>query len=183
VRQPHSKAMRAVAANASLPLTVRRFLELAGREARGRIRPVLEEVGAAITLDGASTGLVTPAAIEGVPLYRPHEVQLGGQGFKATSEPIPPKWGAMVRRVHLKLQSTIGAVVVESDPAGAALTFDERPVGVTPVTVPGVRLDQPHRLDLALPGYELDQFVVVPEKDGTRFSRKLQPAAPKGAKR
>jgi serine/threonine protein kinase len=153
-----------------------------------RLRPGVllvtsEPPGAAISLDGASTGLVTPAALEGIPLYRPHEIQLGGQGFKATSEPIAPKWGAMVRRVNLKLQSTIGEVAVESDPAGAALTFDERPVGVTPVTVSGVRLDQPHRMDLALPGYELDQFVVVPEKDGLRFTRKLQPAAPKGAKR
>jgi hypothetical protein len=51
------------------------------------------------------------------------------------------------------------------------------------VTIKGVSLDQPHRFDLTLPGYELDQFVVVPEKDGTRFMRKLQQSAPKGAKR
>ena len=48
-------------------------------------------------------------------------------------------------------------------------------MGVTPVKVPGVRLDQPHRFDLAMPGFELDQFVVLPEKDGMRFHRKLQP--------
>ena len=43
----------------------------------------------------------------------------------------------------------------------------------------GVRIDQPHRLDVALPGFELDQFVVVPEKDGSRFRRKLQPKSGK----
>ena len=30
-------------------------------------------------------------------------------------------------------------------------------------------------MDLVLAGYEIDQFVVLPEKDGTRFVRKLLP--------
>jgi serine/threonine protein kinase len=136
--------------------------------------------GVPIVLDGAPTGLVTPAAIEGIPLYRPHEVSVGEKGFRTVSETLQPRWGEMVRRVHLRVQSTMGALVVDSDPPGAALSMDGRAVGVTPTTVSGVRLDQPHRLDVALPGYELDQFVVVPEKDGHRFKRKLQP---KGAKR
>jgi hypothetical protein len=89
----------------------------------------------------------------------------------------------MVRRVHFKIQSTIGTLVVESEPPGATLVFDDKPAGATPVTIKGVSLDQPHRFDLTLPGYELDQFVVVPEKDGTRFTRKLQQSAPKGARR
>ena len=107
-------------------------------------------------------------------------IEVGEKGLKASSETLQPRWGEMVRRVHLKVQSTMGTLVVESEPSGAALQLDEKPVGVTPATIPGVQLDQPHRLDLALPGYELDQFVVVPEKDGTTFRRKLQP---KGAKR
>jgi serine/threonine protein kinase len=150
-----------------------------------RLRPGVllvtsEPPGVPVLLDGAATGLVTPAAIEGVRLYQPHVVQVGETGLRNVSESLTPRWGEMVRRVHFKVQSSMGSLVVDSDPPGAALTLDEKPVGVTPTTVAGVRLDQPHRLDLALPGFELDQFVVVPEKDGTRFKRKLQP---KGAKR
>lgn len=136
--------------------------------------------GVPVFLDGSPTGLVTPAVIEGVQLYRPHEVEVAEKGLRGASESLTPRWGQMVRRVHFKVQSTMGALFVQSDPPGAALTVDEKAVGVTPTTVAGIRLDQPHRLDLALPGYELDQFVVVPEKDGTRFTRKLQP---KGSKR
>jgi serine/threonine protein kinase len=153
-----------------------------------RLRPGIllvtsEPPGAVVTLDGTPTGQVTPAAIEGVQLYRPHEVQVADKGLKTASEPLQPRWGQMVRRVHFKIQSTIGALVVESEPPGATLVFDDKPAGATPVTIKGVSLDQPHRFDLTLPGYELDQFVVVPEKDGTRFTRKLQQSAPKGARR
>lgn len=152
-----------------------------------RLRPGVllvtsEPPGVPISLDGTPTGHVTPAALEGVQLYLPHVVQVGEQGLRSASEALTPKWGEMVRRVHFKVQSTMGALVVESDPPGAALTVDERAVGVTPTTVAGVRLDQPHRLDLALPGYELDQFVVLPEKDGNVFRRKLQPKGVKSSK-
>ncbi|HSN13935.1 MAG TPA: serine/threonine-protein kinase [Anaeromyxobacteraceae bacterium] len=136
--------------------------------------------GVPVTLDGTPTGAVTPAALEGIQLYRPHVLQVGEKGMRTASETLQPRWGEMVRRVHFKVQSAMGALVIESDPPGAALQLDDRAVGATPVTVPGVKLDQPHRLDLALPGYELDQFVVLPERDGTRYTRTLQP---KGSKR
>ncbi|MGB8930452.1 MAG: serine/threonine-protein kinase [Anaeromyxobacteraceae bacterium] len=150
-----------------------------------RLRPGVvivtsEPPGVPVTLDGTPTGHVTPTAIEGVQLYRPHVLQVGEKGMRTASETLQPRWGEMVRRVHFKVQSTMGALVIESDPPGAAIVLDDRAVGETPVTVTGVKLDLPHRFDLSLPGYELDQFVVLPEKDGTRFTRKLQP---KGSKR
>jgi hypothetical protein len=73
----------------------------------------------------------------------------------------------------------VGSVVVESEPAGAEVRVDQRRVGTTPVTVAGLRLDERHRIDLVLPGYEIDQFVVLPEKDGTRFRRRLDVAVPR----
>jgi hypothetical protein len=45
-----------------------------------------------------------------------------------------------------------------------------------------VQLGQRHRIDLKLGGYEIDQVVVLPERDGTHFRRKLTPAAPARAK-
>jgi hypothetical protein len=38
-------------------------------------------------------------------------------------------------------------------------------------------VDERHRIDLTLPGHDVDQFVVLPEKDGNRFVRKLVPHA------
>jgi hypothetical protein len=51
-------------------------------------------------------------------------------------------------------------------------------VGKTPVTVHGILLGERHRVDLALPGMEIDQFVVLPDREGLHFRRELVPARP-----
>jgi hypothetical protein len=83
-----------------------------------------------------------------------------------------------IRHVHVRLESALVPVVVESEPAGALVRVDGKVAGKTPVTIDGLRADEPHRVDLVLAGYELDQFVVEPAETGTRFRRTLSPAAP-----
>ena len=146
--------------------------------------------GAAVTLDGVATGQVTPAVLE-VPLSSRHEVVLEGAGVRGAGIAVEPVPGRMVRRVHARLQSALGSVTVRSVPPGAAVRLDDRVVGATPLTVRELRMDERHRFDLTLAGYDLDQFVVLPEKDGAEFSRTLarasarpqsateKPAAPK----
>jgi serine/threonine protein kinase len=128
--------------------------------------------GAAVTLDGAGVG-ATPAVIEDVPLWRPHEISLEAAGVKATTLAVEPVPGKLVRRVHATLQNALGTLRVDSEPPGAEVRLDDRVVGTTPVSLRGVKLDERHRIDLTLPGYEVDQFVVLPEKDGTRITRRL----------
>lgn len=131
-----------------------------------------EPAGAQVTLDGRPAG-ATPLAVEGVALSRRHEVSVEAPGTRAVTLPVEPEPGRLVRRLHAKLETALGAITVESVPPGAEVRLDDQPAGRTPVTVPGVRLDQRHRVDLALPGYDIDQFVVFPEQDGTRFRRTL----------
>jgi serine/threonine protein kinase len=132
-----------------------------------------EPAGLEITLDGVKTPLVTPAALEGVLLSKKHEVTLGGPQVKDTTVPVPVEPGKLVSRVHVKLATPLGAITVDSDPPGAEIVLDDRPAGRTPASIGEVRLDKRHRIDLVLAGYEIDQFVVLPEKDGLRFRRKL----------
>jgi hypothetical protein len=129
--------------------------------------------GAEVTLDGIATGLTTPAVIEDVRLTRSHEVALGGDGLRGVTLATQPTPGRLVARVHAELASAFGALRVESDPPGAEVRLDERSAGRTPVTIRDVRLDERHRIDLTLPGHEIDQFVVLPEKDGVQYARKL----------
>jgi hypothetical protein len=93
---------------------------------------------------------------------------------------LAPRPGELVARVHLKVESTLGTLTVESVPPGAEVALDDKPAGRTPAVIPGIRLDQRHRVDLTLPGHEIDQFVVLPEKDGVRFTRRLSKLDPKG---
>jgi hypothetical protein len=147
---------------------------------RGALVVTSEPSGAEIALDGTPTGQRTPAVIEGVAVHQPHEVQLSGPTLRPTAVPVKPAPGQLSLRVHAQLGSAFGAIEVLSDPPGAQVLLDDRPVGVTPVTIGEVRLDQRHRIDLKLEDYEIDQVVVLPEQTGTRVQRTLTPAAPKG---
>ena len=149
---------------------------------RGALVVTSEPSGAEISLDAMPTGQRTPAVIEDVEVQLPHEVILSGPKLRPTAVAVKPEPGRLTLRVHAQLGSAVGAIVVASDPAGAEVRFDDQPVGLTPVTIGDVRLDQRHRIDLKLGGYEIDQVVVLPEKDGSRVSRTLTPAAPRGAK-
>ena len=67
-------------------------------------------------------------------------------------------------------------------PTAGVYRLDGRDVGVTPLAIPGVRLDERHRIDLKLAGHEIDQVVVLPEKDGALVRRALTPVVPAGRK-
>jgi len=146
----------------------------------GAIIVTSDPPGLSIALDGTKTPLTTPAVVEDVLLSRPHQVTLSGPGVKEVTLPVPISPGKLVARVHARLESTLGAITVVSEPPGASVLVDDRPVGTTPTTIRQVRLDERHRIDLVLAGYEIDQFVVLPEKDGQRFVRRLSRGDGKG---
>ena len=135
-----------------------------------------EPAGAEVTLDGTAVGK-TPAVVEGVWLSRPHELVVEAHGAKQYTMALEPEPGKIVRRVHATLQSSMGWLTIESVPPGAEVRLDGRVVGTTPVTVSKVKVDAPHRLDLTLPGYEVDQLVVLPERDGSKVVRRLARAS------
>jgi eukaryotic-like serine/threonine-protein kinase len=137
--------------------------------------------GAQVTVDGRAAPTPTPVVIEGVALAQPLTVVLTATDRKVVTLALEPELAKTVRRVHADLPDALGAVTVESDPSGAEVLLDDRHAGTTPLTIHNVRLDERHRFDLALPGHELDQFVVLPEKDGQRFHRRLAPASRRGA--
>jgi hypothetical protein len=147
---------------------------------RGALLVTSDPPGAQVAVDGWPAPGSTPAVVEGVAFSRPLSVVVSAPNHKSVTLSVQPEIGALVRRVHAQLPDALGTLVVESSPAGAEVLIDDRHVGATPVTIENIRLDERHRLDLALPGYELDQFVVLPEKDGQRFSRTLAPSTRRG---
>ncbi len=141
-----------------------------------------EPAGVEVALDGQPTGQRTPAVLENVLLSRPHEVTLSGPALRSVTVPLPPVPGRLSARAHVRLGSTLGTLTVESQPPGAEVRLDDRPMGVTPIAIPGVRLDERHRVDLKLRGHEIDQVVVLPEKDGALVRRTLTALVPNGRK-
>jgi hypothetical protein len=139
--------------------------------------------GARVSIDGQLLASPTPVTVEGVDLSRSLQVVFSSKDRKSVTVPVEPSLDGLVRRLHADLAGVVGSIVVESSPPGAQVQIDDQPAGVTPLTIPNVRLDQRHRVDVALVGHELDQFVVLPEKDGRRFSRVLSPALRRTASR
>ena len=90
--------------------------------------------------------------VEGILPSTPVAVTLTAKDRKSASFSLEGNPGQLVRRVHAQLPAALGSLLVDSSPAGAQVHLDDRSVGVTPLTIDGVRLDERHRIDLALPG-------------------------------
>ena len=131
--------------------------------------------GATVSVDGKPVPGTTPLVVEGIRFSSPHRVEATAPGHRPGSATVAPEAGRLARTVNIVLVSALGSFQVESQPPGAEIRIDGQPHGQTPATITGLRVDERHRVDLVLPGYELDQFVVLPEKDGTHFVRRLVP--------
>jgi hypothetical protein len=150
--------------------------------AEGVLLVTSEPPGASVTLDGEAVAGTTPLVIERLLLSGPHVVRVSAPDRLATTLEVPAEQRPF-RRLHARLEESLVTVRIESAPTGAAVRLDGRPAGATPLAV-RVRADERHRFDLSLPGHELDQFIVLPERDGTHFQRALTgipPADRKGA--
>lgn len=156
------------------------FVAAAAFLAKGVVVVTSRPAGAQVIFDGKPVPDPTPTVVEGVQLSQPHTVEIRAADRRPVAVELEPKPGELVRRVQGNLPSLLGAITVESEPGGADVRLDGRPVGSTPLTLSGIRLDERHRIDLILPGHEIDQFVVLPEKDGLRFQRKLVRTRPRG---
>ena len=108
--------------------------------------------------DEAGTRSIVPFASDSIVVGRGGEVT-----FRLTDR--------NVSRRHARFVRQSGAVFVED--LGS----------LTGTRVNGERITGRRRLregDLVLAGHEIDQFVVLPEKDGVRFTRRLSRVEPKG---
>ena len=139
-----------------------------------------EPHGLDVTLDGQRTGQVTPRGAG----ERPPVAAARRRGLAARRRRRSPRRSRACRAgSSRRFTSRSGRRSARSRsracPPGAEIVLDDRPTGRTPVTLGDVRLDQRHRIDLVLTGHEIDQFVVLPEKDGVRFTRRLARLEPK----
>ncbi|MBI5067747.1 MAG: serine/threonine protein kinase [Deltaproteobacteria bacterium] len=133
--------------------------------------------GAEVTVDGRSQP-PTPMVLEGLSLHRPHTVVLQAPDRRSVTQTVQPDLWRPAMRVDAVLPPSAGMLAIDSEPPGADVRVDGHLVGRTPISIPGVALGERHRIDLSMPGREIDQFVVLPDRDGLKFKRTLQPARP-----
>jgi hypothetical protein len=145
-------------------------------EARvGAARVTSTPAGAAILVDGAGTGMTTPATLDALAAARLHEITLTLAGF------APHSFGGVrvvadstVELAHA-FSREMHALKVSSEPSGAAIFLDGASVGETPHIIAQVASGS-HTLRLAKAGFaETTRTIEVPHPD---ISVTLTPLTP-----
>ena len=111
--------------------------------------------GATVYLDDRQAG-VTPYTIPSVPAGQ-HTLLLTYPGYEGYSQQVTIQPGKTTPVYAILLQKLPvapprGSIKVTTTPAGATVYLDNRLVGVTPYTIPGVTAGQ-HMLLITKPGY------------------------------
>lgn len=102
--------------------------------------------GAHIVLDGKPTGLTTLAVLPLVDRHVPHEIRLELARHDAISRPIQFEPGELRLTVNEKLAPTFGDLHITSEPEGAEVILNGKPIGFTPYLLP----ERPHGERLAI---------------------------------
>lgn len=130
-----------------------------------------EPAGAEVLLDGVRLGATPLSTTAKVPETGADLLLRLPEHREEQRRVSPGDHGAIA--LYVKLRSSLGPLRIDSEPTGATVRIDGREVGVTPLELPAVRLDESHRIDLEKRGFELDSFVVQPDGSSNGVRRVL----------
>jgi hypothetical protein len=117
--------------------------------------------GASVVVDTAYKGM-TPLTVDGLD-PGVHNVTFTRFGYAALSTPVTVEAGS-VSEVNATLLPSAGALLVITTPAGALLTIDGQPGGISPATVPDLPPGN-HTLNMTKEGF-IPQILPVPVTAG-----------------
>jgi serine/threonine-protein kinase len=140
---------------------------------RGRVVVLSTPPGANVTIDGDWQGR-TPLTLDKLP-FGSHEIRVVMSGYEVARENVrltadspsrtltvplrrrapartPGAAAAAPRGQAAKPQTFTGSIYVDSRPRGARVLLDEKPVGTTPLRIPGVSIGS-HIVKLQLPDH------------------------------
>ena len=142
-------------ADASTPVTVTEgetaLVHLGLTTATGSLTVTSSPAGATILIDGADTGAVTNATLDGIAVGT-HTVTLRKDGYVDATAEIEITEGETAT-LRLDLARALGSIVVTSAPEGAAIFLDGADTGdVTNATLAGVPAGE-HTVTVTKPGY------------------------------
>lgn len=121
-----------------------------------------EPPGALVEIDGIGIGCVTPCDHDDPPVGRRFELGLRLGGFRHYTEEVLLRRGDGDRTIDVRLRRQVGELRVTSEPPGAQVIKDGKKLaGTTPLTVDGVRADQPIELTVRKSGYLPKRKVVL----------------------
>jgi len=145
-------AEKPVQLTSDTPVSIQINMERMG----GILNVVSDPPGAAVLLDGNTTGKNTPATIEDIPLDVDHRITLSKKDFEDFEQVIHLKSTTPENILApLKAIARLGSLLVTSSPDGAAISLNDQDMGrITPATITDLPLNQVYTVKLVKEGFE-----------------------------
>lgn len=110
--------------------------------------------GAAISLNGADTGKITPARLSDLLIGTSYSLRLTKDGYAPYEQPLIVTESSMPVSITANLLEARGTLQLSTIPTGAEILIDGAPTGkLTPSTLDSISLNTNHRLVLRKDGY------------------------------
>jgi serine/threonine-protein kinase len=124
-------------------------------ETLGQVEVATVPEGAAISVDGRSTGAKTPFVLTGLRTGKTYQLKLVLEGYSQELREVRLTPARPTESVSLELRPAGRAIfVIKTRPAGATVYVDGRAHdGVTPATIAELAPNEPHAVLVKLPGY------------------------------
>ena len=120
-----------------------------------------EPPGAEIRINGIAVG-VTPATIEDV-ISGESDIKIWKRGYTPFTKRVTLE-ATRAYRFNPELEALPSGLTVRSQPEGAEVMIDNRPVGTTPLTLDNLQ-EGSHRITVSLAGYETAEETIYLEPD------------------
>jgi eukaryotic-like serine/threonine-protein kinase len=127
------------------------------------LRLVSEPPGALISIEGNGAGCVTPCDLPDLPIGQELKVDLALDGYRPQVERVTLWPNEGTKEIAIRLEKSMGGVVIESDPPGAFVTVNgKRLKGTTPATLDALRAGTPVTVEVKKPGHITKRKVILP---------------------
>ncbi|HSR88500.1 MAG TPA: PEGA domain-containing protein, partial [Pontiella sp.] len=120
-----------------------------------------EPPGAEIRINGIAVG-VTPATLSDV-VSGESDIKIWKRGYTPFTQRMTLE-ATRTYRFNPELKALPSGLTVNSQPEGAAVVIDNKPVGTTPLTLDNLK-EGPHQIVVSLPGYETASETIYLEPD------------------
>ncbi|MFH1874107.1 MAG: serine/threonine-protein kinase [Pseudomonadota bacterium] len=121
---------------------------------KGLINIITEPPGAAILLEGKTTGKLTPSTLEDLPLKQDLKITLSKPKYKDYEQVINLQ-STTPQKISTTLALITGSIQVESQPEGALISLNNKSTGkTTPALLEELNIGEDYNIKLTKKGYE-----------------------------
>lgn len=146
-------------------LIIRGNLKILPFNQTGTLSLAVSPPGGEVRIDGTPSGVIPYSGILALRTVKAgnRNLQVSLPGYEEYTEMVRVEANMETKKRIILVPQTTGTLEITSEPSGAAVTINDTPYGVTPLTVTGLNQGT-YIVGYSLPGYQpfLNQVILVP---------------------